>query len=245
MRREENEGDESMVLTYARFAAMLAAISLLVACSSENDRAIESRPESIHEESCKPAAEDRTGEEVTIPEKEPDVIYMATPQDVVDRMLQLAGVTKDDVVYDLGCGDGRVVVTAARRFGCRAIGYDIDPERVKESRENVRRNGVQHLVRIEQKDIFTLDLSAASVVFLYLLPDLNVKLIPQLQKLRPGSRIVSHEFDMEGIRPDSVKYVTSTDDDSEHDMYLWTTPLKRETEYWTETETTGDPGRQE
>ena len=159
--------------------------------------------------------------------REPDVVFVPTPQDVVDKMLELAEVTKDDLIYDLGCGDGRIVVTVAKRFGCTAIGYDIDPNRVKESLENVAKNNVGHLVTIEQKDIFTLDLSKANVITLYLLPELNVKLIPQLEKLKPGSRIVSHDFGMEGVKPDKVVTITSDKDTYEHTVYLWTVPLKK------------------
>jgi tRNA/tmRNA/rRNA uracil-C5-methylase (TrmA/RlmC/RlmD family) len=157
----------------------------------------------------------------------PDVVFVPTPQDVVDRMLELAEVTKDDLIYDLGCGDGRIVVTAAKKYGCTAIGYDIDPNRVKESVANVAKNNVGHLVSIEQKDVFTLDLSKANVITLYLLPKLNVKLIPQLEKLKPGSRIVSHDFGMEGVKPDKVIKLTSKEDDYHHDIYLWTIPLKK------------------
>ncbi|MBW7990235.1 MAG: methyltransferase domain-containing protein [Planctomycetes bacterium] len=156
-----------------------------------------------------------------------DVMFVPTPQDVVDKMLQLAKLKKDDLVYDLGCGDGRIPVTAARKYGCKAVGYDLDPERVKESLENVKKNKVEHLVTIEQKDIFTLDLSEADVVTLYLLPALNVKLIPQLEKLKPGSRILSHSFDMKGVKPDKVVRLTSSFDNIEHKIYLWTTPLKK------------------
>ena len=124
-------------------------------------------------------------------------------------MLELAEVKKDDLVYDLGCGDGRIVITAAKRYGCKAVGYDIDPQRVKESLENVEKNEVGHLVRIEEKDIFTLDLSKANVITLYLLPSLNVKLLPQLEKLKPGSRIVSHDLRMRGVKPDKVVKLTS------------------------------------
>jgi hypothetical protein len=161
--------------------------------------------------------------------REPDVIFVPTPQEAVDKMLELAQVTKDDLVYDLGCGDGRIVVTAAKRYGCKAVGFDIARKRVKESLENVEKNNVGHLVRIEQRDIFTLDLSKANVVTLYLLPELNVKLIPQLEKLKPGSRIVSHDFDMRGVKPDKVVEVKSSDEDWDtHTIYLWTTPLKKE-----------------
>ncbi len=157
-----------------------------------------------------------------------DVIFIPTPQDVVEKMLELVEVKQDDLLYDLGCGDGRIVVTAAKRYGCRAVGYDLDPDRVKESIENVEKNEVGHLVGIEQKDIFTLDLSKADVITLYLLPSLNVRLIPQLEKLKPGSRIVSHNFDMEGVKPDKVIKLTSSHDKAEHKIYLWTTPLKKE-----------------
>lgn len=160
--------------------------------------------------------------------REPDVVYVPTPPHVVEKMLELAEVTKDDLVYDLGCGDGRIVIAAAKKHGCRAVGFDIDPERIKEARENVRKNGVEDLVRIEQRDIFELDLSEANVVTLYLLPSLNVKLIPQLEKLKPGSRIVSHNFDMDGVEPDQVVKVQPENGGSTRLVYLWTAPLKKE-----------------
>jgi SAM-dependent methyltransferase len=160
--------------------------------------------------------------------KKPDVIYVPTPQHVVDKMLEVAEIKEDDVVYDLGCGDGRIVVTAAKKYGVKAIGFDIDPERIKEARENVKKNDVEDLVRIEQKDIFKLDLSKANVVTLYLLPSLNVKLIPQLEKLPPGSRIVSHNFDMAGVTPDEVIKVPPKNGGSTRLVYLWTTPLQKE-----------------
>ncbi|MGD0896280.1 MAG: methyltransferase domain-containing protein [Thermoguttaceae bacterium] len=157
-----------------------------------------------------------------------DVVYVPTPNDVVAKMLELARVAKDDVVYDLGCGDGRIVVLAAKKYGCKGVGYDIDPQRIKECRANAEKYQVTDLVRFEQKDIFTLDLSKASVVTLYLLPDLNVRLIPQLEKLKPGSRIVSHDFSMKGhVKPDKVVTVQSKEDNVEHTLYLWTAPLKK------------------
>jgi protein-L-isoaspartate O-methyltransferase len=161
--------------------------------------------------------------------RRPDVSYVPTPQKVVDRMLELAEVTKDDVVYDLGCGDGRIVITAAREYGCRAIGYDIVDWVIEAARENVAQAGVEDLVKIERADIFTLDLSDASVITLYLLPDLNVRLIPQLEKLRPGVRIVSHNFDMKGVQPDQVVTVKDAEGPyDDHTVFLWTTPLKKE-----------------
>ena len=165
---------------------------------------------------------------------EPDVVYVPTPHDVVTKMLQLAAVTKKDVLYDLGCGDGRIVVMAAKKYGCRAAGFDIAPERVRESRENVKKNKVESLATIRQQDVFKLDLSPASVVTLYLLPELNVRLIPQLEKLKPGSRIVSHDFDMRGVIPDREEKFKDKDGNS-HTVYLWTTPLKKES--------SAEPGR--
>jgi uncharacterized protein (TIGR03000 family) len=177
----------------------------------------------------------RAGETITVDLRKPapgdvtpDVIYVPTPQAVVDKMLQMAEVKKDDLVYDLGCGDGRIVVTAAKKHGSKAVGFDIDPDRVKEARENVRKNGVGDLVTIKQEDIFKQDLSQANVVTLYLLPELNVRLIPQLEKLKPGSRIVSHDFNMKGVKPKQVVTMDAAEDGREHTIYLWVTPLEKE-----------------
>jgi len=162
------------------------------------------------------------------PKRTPDVIYVPTPQGIVEKMLEVADVKKTDVVYDLGCGDCRIPVTAAKKYGCKAFGFDIDPQRIKESRENIEKNKVGDLVTVEEKDIFTLDLSPANVVTLYLLPSLNVKLIPQLEKLKPGSRIVSQSFDMQGVKPDKEIRFESKDSGYPRTIYLWTTPLKKE-----------------
>jgi precorrin-6B methylase 2 len=155
---------------------------------------------------------------------EPDVIFVPTPQPVVDAMLKLAKLKKGEMVYDLGCGDGRIVVTAAK-MGAKGKGFDVDPRRIKESKENVKKNKVEKEVQIIQEDIFELDLKEADVITLYLLPRLNVKLIPQLDKLRKGVRIVSHSFNMEGVEPDKEETVDV--DGSGHTIYLWTTPLKK------------------
>lgn len=160
--------------------------------------------------------------------RQPDAIFVPTPQDIVERMLELATVKKSDVVYDLGCGDGRIVVTAAKKYGCRAVGVDLDPHCVRLARDSAHNEKLDKLVTIEQKDLFTVDLSQADVVALYLLPKLNAKLIPQVSKMKPGARIVSHQFPMEGIRPDRVVRHRSTEDGVEHTLYLWTTPLKKE-----------------
>jgi SAM-dependent methyltransferase len=161
------------------------------------------------------------------PPREPDVIYVPTPYEVVEKMLEMADVRKGEIVYDLGCGDGRIPVTAAKKYGVRAFGWDINPVRVKESLENVKKNNVEQLVTIKQGDIFELDLNKADVITLYLLPQLNVKLIPQLEKLKPGCRIVSHDFDMRGVKPKrEISYQPPGGRD--HRIYLWVTPLERD-----------------
>jgi len=154
------------------------------------------------------------------------VAYVATPPDVVDAMLKVARVTRNDVVYDLGCGDGRILVTAARRYGCRAVGYDLDHLRVDEARKNAEDSRVAHLVRIEQKDILQADVSGATVVTLYLGHQLNARLLPQLAKLGTGARIVSHDFELPDIPPDKVIDVNSRTDHRVHTIYLWNCPLK-------------------
>jgi uncharacterized protein (TIGR03000 family) len=162
-------------------------------------------------------------------DRQPDVVFVPTPQEVVDKMLELAEVKRGDVVYDLGCGDGRIVVTAAKKYGVKAVGFDIDPERVRDSLENVKKNKVEDLVTIKKADIFTLDLSEASVVTLYLLPQLNVKLMPQLAKLKPGTRIVSHDFDMHGAKPlKKVEIRPNGPLEREHTIYLWIVPWEKE-----------------
>lgn len=163
------------------------------------------------------------------PDRRPgrDAIFVPTPQDVVERMLEVAKVAKDDVVYDLGCGDGRIVVTAAAKYGCKAVGYDTDPECVRLSERNVRERSVSELVMIERKDVFEVDLSGASVVTLYMGHDVNRRLVPQLEKLKPGARIVSHMFDIKGWEPDETVEMVSSEDDTKHVIYLWTMPLTK------------------
>ncbi len=182
-------------------------------------------------------------------DRKPDIFFLPTPQEVVDKMLETAKVKKTDVVYDLGCGDGRIVVSAAKKLGAHGIGFDLDPDRVKEANDNVKGANVGALVSIKQENVFSVDLRAATVVMLYLLPEINVKLVPQLEKMRPGSRIVSHDFDMQGAIPDGHWSVTApefVDDEGysswkgaavpedkknygerTHEIYLWTIPLKK------------------
>jgi SAM-dependent methyltransferase len=147
--------------------------------------------------------------------------YIPTPQDVVDRMLEVAQVTNKDTVFDLGCGDGRIVVTAAKKFGAHGVGIDIDKDRISESRRNARDAGVASLVRFEQGDVLNADVSTATVVTLYLVSSANLKLRPILTKqLQPGARIVSHAFGMGDWPPDKVDKFTDARGD-ERVIYLW------------------------
>jgi ribosomal protein L11 methylase PrmA len=169
--------------------------------------------------SAPPAGQAATAQEA--PTRRPDVIYVPTPQEVVEAMLQVANVTKDDIVYDLGCGDGRIPVTAAKKYGARGIGIDIDPQRIKEANENVQKSGVADKVKIMNADLFTTDISEATVVTLYLLPSLNQKLMPKLKsELKPGTRIVSHAFDMGDWKPEKELDVNG------RKVYYWTIPKK-------------------
>lgn len=156
-----------------------------------------------------------------------DVPFVPTPQEVVDKMLDLAEVKKDDLVYDLGCGDGRIVVTAAKKYRCKAVGFDINPRRIEESKDSVKEASVGDLVTIKKQNIFDVDLTPASVVTLYLLPRINVQLVPQLERMKPGSRIVSHAFDIEGYKPKKVATVKDKEG-QDHKVYLWTVPLEKD-----------------
>ena len=148
--------------------------------------------------------------------------YVPTPQDVVERMLTLAHVGANDVVVDLGSGDGRLVVTAAKKFGAHGIGIDIDPARIAEGNANAAKAGVTHLVEFRQQDALEADLSKATVVTLYLLSSSNVKLRPRLlSQLKPGARIVSHQFGMGDWQPDKVDTFTDANGTS-RTLYLWT-----------------------
>ena len=152
----------------------------------------------------------------------PDVIFVPTPQEVVDEMLRLAKVVKGDVLYDLGSGDGRIPVTAAKKYGVRAVGIDIDPTRIREATENARKNGVSKLVQFRNEDLFKADFREATVVTLYLLPDLNVKLRPKLwSELKPGTRIVSHQFEMGDWKPEKTVELNG------RTIYFWTIPARK------------------
>ena len=159
---------------------------------------------------------------------EPDVVFRETPQDAVDKMLDMARVGPDDVVYDLGCGDARFLVTAAKKHGCRGVGYEIQPHVAALARQRVAEAGLGERIEIREQDLFdgTLDIRPATVVTLFLLPQLNVKLIPEFQTLRPGSRIVSFLFDMEGVRPKESIIYQMPNLKRDCRLFMWETPLE-------------------
>jgi SAM-dependent methyltransferase len=160
-------------------------------------------------------------------EREPDVNYVPTPEEVVVEMLKMAQVTQNDIVYDLGCGDGRIVIAAAKVFGARGVGVDIDSVRIKESNENARKAGVTDRVKFIEQDLFKTNISEATVVTFYLLPELNLRLRPKLfRELKSGTRIVSHEFDMEDWKPDGMGTVRNVK------LYYKPNPTTKDTHYY-------------
>ncbi len=181
--------------------------------------------------------------------KRPEVPYVPTPENVVEEMLRLAEVNKDDVLYDLGCGDGRIVITAANQLGCRGVGIDIDPQRIKESRENAAQAGVEDRVEFLEMDLFEAEISPATVVTLYLLSKVNLRLRPKLlRELKPGTRVVSHDFDMDSWKFDKTSFVEHRFDDyipvvdnpivdnywDKHHLFLWIIPANVTGEWnWT------------
>ena len=204
--------------TARTFAATLAVALLTAAlsgCTTSSQQA-----------TTKPAATPKPPANVAIvqPTEDPlDVPYVPTPDAVVARMLEVAKVGPDDLLYDLGSGDGRIVITAAQRYGARGVGYDLNPQRIEESNENARRAGVADRVRFVEQDLFEADLTGATVVTLYLLPSVNLKLRPKLLKdLAPGTRVVSHNYGMGDWEPTSVDEVDV--DGAKHYVYFWTVP---------------------
>jgi len=174
--------------------------------------------------------------EIFLQQKELDVPYVASKPEVVTEMLRMANVGKDDILYDLGCGDGRIVIAAAQRFGTRGVGVDINPVRIKESQENAALANVTHLVQFIEQDLFETDFHEATVVSLYLLNSVNLRLRPLLlSQLKPGTRVVSHNYHMDTWEPDQSSVVMV--DNISHKVYLWIIPANVSgTWEWTWTE---------
>jgi outer membrane protein assembly factor BamB/protein-L-isoaspartate O-methyltransferase len=160
--------------------------------------------------------------------KNSDAVYVPTPMDVVKKMLEVAAVKKSDVVYDLGSGDGRIVIAAVKAYGCRAVGVEIDEDLVKVAWAQAKEAEVEKQVSLQHADLFEIDFADADVVTLYLLPEMNKRLIPKLERLRPGARVVAHYFPIPGMKPVKVVKMTSEEDDLERNLYLYTIPLKKQ-----------------
>jgi outer membrane protein assembly factor BamB len=160
-------------------------------------------------------------------ERAADAIFVPTPQDVIEKMLAAAHVGKDDVLYDLGSGDGRILIAAAKKYQCKAIGVEIDRDLVTLSRKRVEEAKLEKLVTIRQADLFAADFSDATVVTVYLLPDLLKRLMPKFEKLKPGTRIVSHQFQLPDLPPEKTILVESAETGAKHTVYLWTTPVRK------------------
>lgn len=167
------------------------------------------------------------------PVRQPDVPYVPSTEKAVQQMLKLANVKSSDVVYDLGCGDGRIVIAAAKTYGARGVGIDINPERIREARENAKKAGVEHLVRFEENDLFQATFKDATVVTLFLLPGVNLKLKPRLlEQLKPGARVVSNTFDMGDWKPEQEASVEPSDSEDDgysglsQKFFLWTIPAR-------------------
>jgi phospholipid N-methyltransferase len=191
----------------------LSVASMVASCTQQRDIQADAQTTPI-------TAPPQTQSPAQSPAQSPDVPYVPTPQAVVDRMLQIANVTSNDVVYDLGSGDGRIPITAVQQFNAqRAVGIDINPERISEANQNAQQANVTDRVEFRQQDLFDTDLGNASVVTLYLLPDVNLRLRPKLlSELKPGTRIVSHAFDMGDWQPERVEEVEGST------IYYWTVP---------------------
>lgn len=193
------------------------AVLLFAGCSGEHPR-FANNAENVNTPSPTPMAE--------VADSGPalDVPYVQTPDVIVDEMLRMAKVSGDDILYDLGSGDGRIPITAAKRFGTRGVGIDLDPERIKEAKENAEKQGVSDKVTFIEGDIFETDFSKATVVTMYLLPTVNMKLRPKLLDMKPGTRIVSHNYDMGDWMPEETKHIVV--DGTDHFVFSWIVPEK-------------------
>jgi len=165
------------------------------------------------------------------PSREPDVPYIPTTETAVKAMLELAAVKSSDIVYDLGCGDGRIVIAAAKNYGARGVGIDIDPARIREAKKNASQAGVESRVEFREQDLFQANFSEATVVTLFLLPAVNKRLIPQLEALKPGTRIVSNTFEIGDWKP--ARQIVVEDDPADdyyfgsRRLFLWIVPERK------------------
>jgi len=206
-----------------KFLGMFAAALFFAGCAGDSTGNTAAGTRNVQADNAVPAVQTETP--TGSAKRELDVPYVPTPEAVVEEMLAMAKVTGDDVLYDLGSGDGRIPITAAKKFGTRGVGIDLNPVRVKEADENAREAGVSDKVTFKEGDIFEEDFSEATVVTLYLLPGVNLKLRPTIQGMKPGTRVVSHNYDMGDWAPENHKKLTVNGTD--HYVYFWRVPEKK------------------
>ncbi len=207
------------------FTASLSAGSLmLVGCTPQTQAQLDNQTKTQFETQPETIQAQQGVSDIPTQNQVADVPFVPTPQPVVDEMLRLARPTSNDVIYDLGSGDGRIIITAAQQYGARGVGIDINPDLVQRSRNRAEEAGVTDRVSFQQQDLFQTDLSEASIVTLYLLPSVNMRLLPKLlQELRPGTRIVSHNYDFGDWKPERVVQVESSSG-GQHTVYYWVVP---------------------
>jgi cyclopropane fatty-acyl-phospholipid synthase-like methyltransferase len=161
----------------------------------------------------------------TLARAQDTIPFVPSPPHVVEKMIEVAEITKGDILYDMGSGDGRIVIEAAKKYGIRGVGIDLNPELVAKARENANKEGVSHLVEFRAQDGLTVDISEATVVTLYMFKWFNNALKPKLQKLKPGSRVVAHDFDIDDWKPTRIEYVKAPSDGSDYadsrTLYIW------------------------
>lgn len=208
-------------------AAALLLATITVACAFAQHSEVRPAQQNQNSQNSNAQQQETANTNTQAKEVKRDVPYVPTPQAVVDAMLELANVTKNDVVYDLGCGDGRLVITAVQKFGAkRGVGVDIDPQRIKESNENAKAAKVTDRTTFLVQDLFQTDFKDATVVTLYLLPAVNMRLRPKLMsELKPGTRVVSHAFDMGDWQPEKTVTVPG----GGQQIFLWRIPAKNTT----------------
>ncbi|NJK35224.1 MAG: class I SAM-dependent methyltransferase [Oscillatoriales cyanobacterium SM2_2_1] len=215
-----------MLRNYLLILLTMIGASAVIGCAPESTQTATADSKPATTETAAETVPEPVAQATPTPPRSPDVPYVPTPDVVVERMLKLAGVKKGDIHYDLGSGDGRIVITAVSKFGAlRGTGVEINPELVTQAQENAKKAGVGDRAKFVNQDLFQSDFSDATVVTLYLLPRINLKLRPQLlRQLKPGTRIVSHDFDMDDWKPDKVEVVQGPQ--REHTLYLWVVPKK-------------------
>jgi hypothetical protein len=218
---------EIALISFALFAASCAADNAAQQ-SNQNENRAAANSTAANKSAANSNSKPKNGDvDISVVENVPEVPYVPTHDLVVDKMLAMAEVKGSDVLWDLGSGDGRIPITAAQRFGTRGTGVDIDPQRIKEANENASKNGVTGKVKFIEGDLFAADFSDATVVSLYLLPDVNLRLRPKLiDSLKPGTRIVSHNYDMGKWQPEKMEIV-KTPDGVDHIVYLWRVPQNK------------------